>query len=222
MKLSKKVLTIVALSTMALAVCILISGVFGVKIFKGFIFNCLLSLAIISLACGFAISSVGLYDKKRVISLVSLSLLGLSSILGLIAVWSKFKLPELYNDFTIIIAVTTIFFIIIVSTYIKLGKNQRLLQAITFGIITAIDLVIILSVFGVAVFKIDFFTEIFIAICLVAFALLCTLSILGKRMPSGEVSDTGDMIKISKAEYEKLIEQLKLLKEENEKLKLNQ
>ena len=58
-------------------------------------------------------------------------------------------------------------------------------------------------------------TEIFIVACLVAFALLCTLSILGKKkdIPVDKLN------KVEKVDYQALLNRIQELEQENAKLK---
>lgn len=139
---------------------------------------------------------------------------------ALIIYWSNFQIPAWFGKSTIIISVTTILFIIIVSASIKLGNRHRVLQGITFGLITVLDIIIAIAVFGVPVFELAGFVQIFVVACLVVFALLCTLGILGKKSlePEPKTQEKG-FVKISVDEYESLKAEIKKLKEELEQYK---
>lgn len=221
MKTAKKVLTTVSLATMSFAVAMLIGGVFGLKIFSNqILLNMLLSFATVSLASAFAISSLNLIKKQKTVSIISLILLFICLVFALIIYWSNFQIPAWFGKSTIIISVTTILFIIIVSASIKLGNRHRVLQGITFGLITVLDIIIAIAVFGVPVFELAGFVQIFVVACLVVFALLCTLGILGKKSlePEPKTQEKG-FVKISVDEYESLKAEIKKLKEELEQYK---
>ena len=74
----------------------------------------------------------------------------------------------------------------------------------------------------VDIFGISAMTEIFWTLCLVTFAMLCTLSILGRKNTEikKEKKLPDDKITISKEEYENMKNEIERLKKENEELKM--
>ena len=84
-----------------------------------------------------------------------------------------------------------------------------------------IDIIITLQILNVDIFGIKHFWKFFIAICLVAFALLCTTSILGRKYDGGdkEGKDKQGFVKIPQNEYDELKSKIKALEEENAALK---
>lgn len=222
MKLAKKILTITALVTMGLSIAFLISAIFGAPVFENStLLHILLSFALLAVACAFAISSVNLLTKKKLIPIICLSLLGLSTILMLINIWTNFNASEFFNRATITISVATIFFVIIVSMIIKYERRYLAIQIITYILVVIVDILITLIVWGVDIFGITAMTEIFWTLCLVTFAMLCTLSILGRKNVDikKEKKLTDDKITISKEEYENMKNEIERLKKENEELK---
>lgn len=216
MKRAMKILTIVSLATMGSAVLMLILAIFGVKVFEGVGLKVLLSLATIAVASAFSINALNILKTQKIIPYVSLGLLGLCSIFGFIVYWTGFELVT-FNMITGVLAIATVFFCIIVSL---INKNQRrflALQIITYVVILFVDIILSLLVCGVAAFEI-LPSEIFWVACLVAFALLCTLAILGKKK-SGDSIDDKKYIKVEKTTYEALKAKVEELEEENEELK---
>lgn len=222
MKLAKKSLTIFSLCTLGLVIAMLIGAVFGLEVFKGNMLYTLLSLSTFTVAGAFAINSLNIFEKKRVVAIISLIFIAISVVFALIIYWSAFNVPVLFGKITIMVAVTTIFFIIIVSINNKVGNSYKALQAITYLIIIFIDVVIALSVWELSPFNLPFFTEIFIVACIVTFGLLCTLSILGKKPAENLSSGKKDgFMRITVEEYNNMQNEIANLKKEIEILKGN-
>lgn len=219
MKLAKKVLSGISLGSMILAVVMLLVALFGGSefVFSGVGLDLLLSFAIIAVASAFAINACNVYSRKKIISIINLSLLGLCVLLGLLSVWIG-DFPLLLANITYVLAIATVFFGIIVSLNLKLGKRQRVLQGITYVCVIVIDIILTLLIFGVDVFAVDGLSTMFIALCLVAFALLCATAILGKKSITEDVNSS-DMITISKIEYENLKAKVFELQQEIKELK---
>lgn len=221
MKKTKKILTTVSLVAMILSVIMLIGAIFGLKVFSGVLLKFLLSFAAIAVGCAFAINAVSIYSRKRIISIVSLFLLGLSVVFALIIFWAGFDASVGFNKFTLILAMLTVFFNIIVSLIIKLDRRYLVLQIITYALILVIDIVLTLQIVNVDIFAIKNFWKFFLAICLVAFALLCATGILGRKYDGGDkpAKEKQDFVKLSQTEYDELKQKLKTLEEENQVLK---
>lgn len=222
MKKTKKILTITSLVAMIISVIMLIGAIFGLKVFEGVLLKFLLSFAAIAVGCTFAINAISIYGRNRIVSLVSLGLLGLSVLFALIIFWAGFDMSVGFNKFTLILAMATIFFNIIVSLIIKLDRRYLVLQIITYVLILVIDIILTLQIVNVDVFGVKDFWKFFLAICLVAFALLCATGILGRKYDVGgekEVKAKQGFVKLSQAEYDAMNSKIKALEEENIALK---
>ena len=217
MKKVKKILTNVSIVSMALAVVIIATAIFGAPVFNagGILLKIMLSFATIAVASIFAVSAISFYNKSKVLSLTSLCLLGIATILAIVVYWTGFSLSIL-SKATIIISVLAIFFNIIVSFAIKHGKKHLVLQVVLYSLIGVLDVVITLSVLGINVFAIPGFWQCFAVVCLAVFALFCALAIMGKKEASDEIRKDNNEGKIvlSKDEYDKLLAQLEDLKAE--------
>lgn len=217
----KRILTILAIITMGLAIAMLIGAIFGMPIFTNPYLKILISLGTVAVASGLSINSVNLYAKKRVIPLISLIFLLISVILFLIIIWSDLLISNsLFVKTSFVIGIASIFFNIIVSVNVRLYKKYTILQLFTYALLIFIDVTISLSFFGTNLFLINNFVEIFSAICLVAFALLITLSILGKKFYALEDNhDSGQKgtIKIKLEEYEAMKNHIKELEQKLKK-----
>lgn len=221
----KKPLTVVSLVTMGLAVLILISAIFGAKAFEGVLFHLLLTLATVSVACFFMLNAINVACKNKTLAMISFSLIAVACLLGIITYWFDFDVPEIFGKFVILFSVSSVFFSVIVSNLLRLGKNYKVLQIITYVFIVIIDLVIILSLLSIDVLSIQGVKEVFFTICLVLFALMCTLKILARKFASVVGAENLEaekgFVKIAKVEYSELLNKIKMLEEENERLKSN-
>ena len=115
-----------------------------------------------------------------------------------------------------------VLFNIIISLILKLDKKYLVLQIITYLIILAIDIILTLQVFRVNVFGIKGFWKFFLVLCLVAFGLLCTTSIIGRKTVTDEKDEINTKPKtanISNEEYFALLQKVEKLKAENAELK---
>ena len=203
LKKVKKILSIVTIATLCIPILMLILAIFGVEVFEGVLLKFLLTFATIAVACAFSINALNIFEKNKIISIVSISLLGLSALLGFIIYWSEFTMPALFNNLTMVLAIATVFFCIIVSTHLKLGKKYLVLQIITYCLVIIIDILLTLLIFGIEIFEVKGLSEIFWTICLVTFALICVTGVLGKKSNDNSESNK-KYVKIPVEEYESL------------------
>ncbi|MBQ4557802.1 MAG: hypothetical protein IJA61_00290 [Clostridia bacterium] len=222
MKTAKRILTGVSLGTMSAAVLMLLLALFGLSkiIFSGVGLNFLLSFAIISIASAFSINACNILSKRRVIATINLSLLGVSTFLFILTIWIE-NFPKLLSNMTYILAIATIFFSIIVSLNLKLGKRQKVLQILTYTTIIIIDIMLSMLILGVELFEIDGLGTLFVALCLVTFGLLCATAILGKKAASDNTKSDKNTITITKEEYNNLKNRITELENEINQLKNN-
>ena len=120
-------------------------------------------------------------------------------------------MPALFNNLTMVLAIATVFFCIIVSTHLKLEKIYLALQIITYGLVIIIDILLTLLIFGVQIFEVPGLTEIFWTICLVTFALICVNGVLGKKSADSNDGNNKKFVKIPVEEYEALKARVKEL-----------
>lgn len=216
----KKILTIVSLATMGASVLILILGIFGLDIFSGTLSKILLTLSTFAVASFFCINSLNVYNKNKILALVSMGLLALLTVLALFVYWLELEFASDFVKALVILAMATIFFILIVSNSLTLGKKYRALQVISYILILVVDILLTLLVVGVEIFSLPAMTEIFATICLVVFALLCTLKILTKKsVGQGDKTVMIDKVVLTKAEYDALLNKIEELENENKRLK---
>ena len=214
MKKIQKVLVAITIVSVSLVILMLILALFGIKIFDNeWAVAILLTLSLLGASCFFFISSINIYDKNKLLSLISMSLLSILSVFALIIFWSYFEINEVFSKITCILGLITILFIIIVTTNIKLEKRYQILQVITYMFITILDIILIIVICGGKLFENDLFVKLFVAFCLVTFGLLCTIKIVSGKKGNSK------FITINRSEYNELLERIALLEKENENLK---
>lgn len=219
MKITKKTLTITSLITLIISVGMLILSIFNVPIFKNPNVQILLSFASICAGSIFALNGLQIFNKKRTLSIVDLSLIGLLVVLGILTIWLNSKLPQLFVQLVSILALATVFFNIIVANYIKLEKSKLALQVVTYSLIVVIDILLSLQILNVNLFGYDWFVKVFIVLCLVTFVLLVVLIVLSKKIPDTENKSNIEYVKITKQEYEDLKNQIATYEAEIKRLK---
>ena len=163
-------------------------------------FNLALFLTFTCLALGgfFAINSVNIMSKNRILGIVSLVLVLTAVVLVIIMAWAN--VTTLLNV-TIVFALLSITFNIIVSTYLDLGRTHFVPQIILYVLSVILDLLFILLIFGIIG---GTFLTISIILLIIDFVGFIILKVLNKK----QVNQTTDpnMITISKQEYNTLKE----------------
>lgn len=218
----KKVLTIIALVTLIIDIGLLISAIFGAPVFEwGILTKILLSSVTLTVASAFAITAVGYINKQRVLSIITLSMLGLLCIFAFVIYWNSILFNNVFTQITITLAILTVTFCLLVNVGVRLDKKFFALQIVTYILMAISDILLILLVWGVPLFSIAVLSQIIGVIFLVTFALWCSLSILSRKNQSvnDETKVSVESVTISKLEYQALKRENEELKAEIKKLK---
>lgn len=218
----KKVLTIIALVTLIIDIGLLISAIFGAPVFEwGILTKILLSSVTLTVASAFAITAVGYINKQRVLSIITLSMLGLLCIFAFVIYWNSILFNNVFTQITVTLAILTVTFCLLVNVGVRLDKKFFALQIVTYILMAISDILLILLVWGVPLFSIAVLSQIIGVIFLVTFALLCSLSILSRKNQSvnDETKVSVESVTISKLEYQALKRENEELKAEIKKLK---
>lgn len=214
---TKKVLMIISLSTLALSCLMLILAIFKVKIFEGVPLRILLISSAIAISCAVSITEINIIKQKKVLGLVSLSLLMLSVLFALIIFCSPLlNNANAFNRLTGILSIFSILFMIIISLNTKLEKKFFALQIITYIFVCVIDIMLSLLIAGVDLFNITAMTEIFWILIVVSVGLLITLLVLSSKKNVENINkhnDNNETITITKTEYDTLLKENAELKE---------
>lgn len=222
MKTAKKVLTITSICSIVIVVGLLISALLGASVFKFPLVAVLLSFGIICAGTGLALNALNIMPRRRILAIVDMALLGLLVLLGIIISWSNFSTNYIFNKITLILGMVAILFNIIVAYYLKLGKKLLVLQIVTYVLISVIDILLTLQICDVKLFEISWFVKLFIALCLITFLMFIVLAVLSKKnsQDSEDTTSTkGEMLQISKTEYDALKARISELEKENSELK---
>lgn len=214
----QKGLIITSIVTVSIVVIMLISALFGAEIFNNKTLTAiLLTIAAISAVGFFINSALDMFNKKKIIAIISMVLLGFAFIFGLVNFWTHFEMEGIFPKISGIIAIASVLFVIIITTNAKLDNNFKVLQFVTYGLIIALDIILTLVILGVDLFGTEGFSEFFWAFCFIVFALLCINNIVGKRITSNNLGK--DYIKVSVKEYNELKERINQLEKENKELR---
>ena len=218
----KKILLISSLTCVGVTCLMFILAIFGVKIFDGIPLRFLLIFASLGVGFGFAINEINLMNRNKILGIISLSFLCVSIMFALIIFCSPLlDKGNVFNTITAIFALFSIFFIIIISLYTKLGQKLLILQIITYIILCIADILISILIAGYDLFKLTAMTEIFSVICVLAVGFMVALTIISSKSGPETTGRQGEYIKILKADYDKLIQENKLLKEQINKFTIN-
>ncbi len=224
-KLEKIRRTLLTLSIGAVVVaCImLVLAVFRVPIFEGVQLRVLLCVATIAVSCGLALSDLVIFKKNKVLGIVGLGLLALSTLLALICFCTNLILVSpTYNRITGIVAVLSVAYTSSLVVYSRLGKYLLWLQIITYFAIGVVTGFIVLLIAGEHVLNGVGMLQTFITTCIVCVGSFFSCYFIGIKIKSSsdDASKLGiKMTKIDQAELDDLKNQLKSLKDENEFLK---
>lgn len=231
----KKVLTGVSLAGIAVVAIMLILAVFGVKVFEGVLLKVLLVTATVAAASGLSINELSVIKRKRVLGLVGISLLGVSTIFAILLFTTNiFSDVPVLGKIAAVTAISSVVFILIISQYSKLDKSSLALQLPTYFGLLAIDITLCLLVCGINLFQYSLFITVFSIICIVTVSLYIALNVISSRKRNAE-AQTEKIITVketseeynnlqkehlnTKQEYLQLKEENLLLKQEIKQLK---
>ena len=138
--------------------------------------------------------------------------------LAFIIYWAEIKLASGFGRFVALLGLITILINLIVNLNLKLGKQKQGLQIVTYCLIIILDILLTIIICGKNLFEISGFWQIFAVLALVVFALLCTLSVMSKRV-NGDTNLITTGTKSLLAQIDELKAENSRLKAEIEKLK---
>lgn len=206
MKLAKKITTIGTIVATAITGLMLILLLFEVKLFGESNGDVLLTMATLGIGGFFAINSMNMISKNKVIGLVSLGLILASVVLIVLAAWINFD-NELYMKVTLALGFVSVLFNIIVSSGLSLGRTKMVWQILVYIIVGVTDILASLIIFGVL--ELDSVGMLFLMFLILSIFGVIILKTLSKKVISDLVEESKDMVKISKTEYEMLVEKAK-------------
>lgn len=214
-KKSKKILTVISIVSLSISITLLISAIFGVDLFKkGPLEYFFLSLVTICASSFFMIKSLTIALSRKIVSIITIILLIFSTIGGIIIYWTGMDKSITFNKIVGVLAIATVLFITIVSTYIKLDRLYLVLQIVTYCTTIIVDIILSLIICGVDVLENETVEKLFFALLLIAFALLGIINIIAVKSINNE-----KYIRIKEEEYKELLDRVTQLEKENLELK---
>ena len=206
MKIAKKITTIGTIVATAITGLMLILLLFKVKLFGDVNTDMLLTMATLGIGGFFAINSMNMLSKNKIIGWVSLGLILASVVLIVLATWISFD-NETYPRVTFALGLLSVLFNIIVSSGLSLGKTKMVWQVLVYIVVGITDIVATLLIFGAL--QLDDIGMFFLMLLILSVFGVIILKILSKKMISDIVEENKDMVKISKTEYQMLVEKAK-------------
>lgn len=203
MKLLKKLTSIVTILSTFLVSLLLIMLIFDVKMFGANNSKMLITFATLSIGGFFAINSLNMFSKNKMISFISLGLIIASVVLIIFSTWIKVE-GDMYFKITVSLGLLSVLFNIIVSSGLDLGKTKLVWQIAVYLIVGLTDLITTLAIFGVI--NLLYIIPWFLTLIILSIVGVIILKVLAKKVVSDIIEDNKNMIKISKEEYNRLLE----------------
>ena len=221
MERTKKILLISSLISLCITCLFFILAIFEVKVFDGIWLRFLLIFASLCVGCGFLVNELNILKRNKILGIISISFLGVSIFFALIIFCTPlFDEGSVFNTITVIIALFSTFFMIVISLVTKLERKLLILQISTYVILFLLEILISILIAGYPLFNVNAMTEIFSVVCVISVGLLIALWILSTKKSSTNESlnNSQEFIKVLKSDYENLIEENKKLKKQIEML----
>lgn len=216
MKLAKKITTISTIVATCIMSLLLILLIFDVKVFGEANGNMIISFATLAIGGFFAINSLNMLSKNKVIAWISLGLILASVVLIIFSAWLSLGDGVLLNV-TLALGLLSVLFNIIVSSGLDLGRSKMIWQVIVYIVVAITDLISTLAIFGVI--KLGDILPWFLTLIVLSVVGVIILKVLAKKVVSDLIDSNKDMVKISKEEYEMLLSKAskydELMKNEN-------
>ena len=206
MKLAKKIISYTTIVATAITGLTLIMLLFDTKLFGEINLKMLLTLVTVGVGGFFAINSMNMISKNKVIGWVSLGLISGSVLLIVLAVWINFD-SEIYGKLTFTLGLVSILFNVIVSSGLALGRSKMIWQVLVYFVVFVSVLIAVLSIFGVV--NLIEMLPFFLMMVILSVIGVIILKVLSKKAVQDLVEENKDMVKISKIEYAMLVDKAK-------------
>ena len=163
-------------------------------------------MATVGIGGFFAINSMNMISKNKIIGWVSLGLISGSVLLIVLAVWINFN-SEIYGKLTFTLGLVSILFNVIVSSGLALGRSKMVWQVLVYIVVFVTVLIAVLAIFSVV--DIIEMLPFFLMMVILSVIGVIILKVLSKKAVEDLVEVNKDMVKISKTEYQMLVEKAK-------------
>ena len=207
MEKTRKILSILTIVFTAILSLLLIMWLFGLDLLGDNKLKVYMTLGSLAVGGFFAINSLNMTIKNKTLGWVSFGLITGAVFLIILTFWLNIE-NNIFQNITITLGLVSVLFNIIVSSGLDLGKTHLAVQIVTYVIVGALDIFATLLIFGVFDISTSWtWLVMFIILSLVG---IIVLKVLAKRKIANNLIEDGSMIKISKQEYQHLVEKAKL------------
>lgn len=206
MKRAKKIIAISTIVSTVLTSILLILLIFDVKIFGDYNGDVIITFACLGIGGFFAINSMNMLSKNRIIGWVSLGLILSSIVLIIFSTWLGAGYGILLK-ITLALGLLSVLFSIIVSSGLDLGNTKLVYQIIVYVVVFITDLIATLAIFG-AIKLLDIIAW-FLTLIILSIVGVIILKVFAKKAIFDIIENSKDLIKISKSEYLELKEKAK-------------
>lgn len=208
----KKRISLFTLIFVIMSALIAILALFNVIKLKGAIADLLFTFLTLSVAGILTINSCTMLERKNKLAIVSLGLISTSALLVIIALWANLSSNGVYMEVTLTACILSVCFNLITSNILKLQNRYIAVQIIAYLCFAIFSIFLISASWGANIF--DKTAKIFILFLILSLLGIGVLAVLSKKQSESEPPSL-DYIKITKKEYEELLN----IKKEYEKEK---
>ena len=211
MQKAKKIVSIMTIVCSSIVALLLIGLLFNFtkKIIGDYTTKVLVTFGALAVGGFFAISSMNMTLKNKLLGYISLGLISGSVFLILLVNWVSIENP-LYLKVMFSIGLLSVLFNVIVSSGIDLGKQYMVLQVCVYVVVGVVDLIATLMIFGVI--NAAAVLTWFLALVIAAVAGVIILKVMAKKQTGNRIErDIEDVnfVRITKEEYAMLVEKAK-------------
>lgn len=203
MEKSRKILSIVTIVSAVIISGLLILLLFGVNFLGKYASSVYFTFGSLAVGGFFAINSLNMIMKNKILGWISFSLIAGSVLLIILSSWLNFD-NKIYVNIMISLGLLSVLFNIIVASGLDLGKSYLAVQIPVYIVAGIADLITSLIIFGALDLSNMF--ALFLAVVIVTIVGIIVLKVLAKKNVSGSIQNEKGMVKISKEEYDLLVE----------------
>jgi len=153
-------------------------------------------------------------ERKNKLAIISLSLISVSALLVIIALWSNVASSNIYMEITLSACILSVCFNLIVSNILKLQNRYLSLQISSYISFAVTSFFLITAAWGSDILGDNI--KIFVLFIILSLLAMGVLTVLSKKQ-NDEIATSNEYVKISKKEYEELLAIKEKHKKEQEK-----
>jgi len=210
----KKKISLFTIVFVVLSAIIAILALFGAFKIKGAIADLLFTFLTLSVAGILTINSCTMLERKNKLAIISLSLISVSALLVIIALWSNVASSNIYMEITLSACILSVCFNLIVSNILKLQNRYLSLQISSYISFAVTSFFLITAAWGSDILGDNI--KIFVLFIILSLLAMGVLTVLSKKQ-NDEIATSNEYVKISKKEYEELLAIKEKHKKEQEK-----